>query len=85
MQKFKRFAVNVWDVDSEGKTDEQTAQEGLTAMEGWMKELGLVMKISDLGVTEDMIEGIADSTLVMQGGYKVLTRDEIVQVLKECM
>ena len=85
LKKFVRFAKEVWNVDPAGKTDEQVANEGLAAMEGWMKELGLVMKISDLGVTEDMIEGIADSTLVMQGGYKVLTRDEIVQVLKECM
>ena len=50
-----------------------------------MKELGLVMNISDLGVTGDMIEGIADVTLVMDGGYKVLSRDEIVEVLKESM
>ncbi len=85
LKKFVRFAKEVWNVDPAGKTDEQVANEGLAAMEGWMKELGLVMKISDLGVTEDMIEGIADSTIVMQGGYKVLTRDEIVQVLKECM
>ena len=29
VQKFKRFAVNVWDIDPAGKTDEQTAQEDL--------------------------------------------------------
>ena len=43
------------------------------------------MNSSDLGVTGDMIEGIADVTLVMDGGYKVLSRDEIVEVLKESM
>lgn len=83
--KFVRFAKNVWDVNGKGKTDEQIANEGLAAMESWMKELGLVMNISDLGVTGDMIEGIADVTLVMDGGYKVLSRDEIVEVLKESM
>ena len=85
VQKFKRFAVNVWDVNPEGKTDEQIAGEGLAAMEGWMKELGLVMNISELGATEDMIEGIADGTLIMPGGYKVLDREEIVNILKECL
>ena len=54
-------------------------------MEDWMKELGLVMKLSDLGATEDMIEGIADGTIIMEGGYKVLSRDEVVQILKESM
>ena len=85
VQKFKRFAINVWDVDSEGKTDEQIAQEGLNAMEAWMKELGLVMKLSDLGATEDMLEGIADGTIILPGGYKVLERDEIIEILKESL
>ena len=85
LAKFKRFAVNVWDVDPEGKSDEQIAEEGLKAMEAWMRELGLVMNISELGATEDMIEGIADGVLVMPGGYKVLDRDEIVKILKESM
>ena len=85
LAKFKRFAVNVWGVDADGKTDEQTALEGLAAMEGWMKELGLVMNLTELGVTEDMMEGIADSTLVLDGGYKVLEREEIVKILRESL
>ena len=85
VQKFKRFAVNVWNVDPAGKTDEQTAKEGLAAMEGWMKELGLVMNVSQLGAGAEMSNGIADSTLIMNGGYKTLSRDEIVEILKECL
>lgn len=85
LQKFKRFAVNVWDVNPAGKTDEQVAKEGLRAMENWMKELGLAMNISELGATEEMLEGLADATRVMNGGYKVLSRGEIVQILKESM
>ena len=61
------------------------AEEGLQAMENWMNELGLVMNISQLGATEDMIEGIADGTLIMPGGYKVLEHDEIVEILKESL
>lgn len=83
LQKFKRFAVNVWDVDASGKTDEQVAREGLDAMESWMKELGLVMDLAQLGADKNMVEGIADGTLVMPGGYKVLERDEIVEIIKE--
>lgn len=85
LQKFKRFAVNVWDVDPSGKTDEQVAEEGLNAMEVWMRELGLVMKISELGATEDMLEGIADGTIILSGGYKALEHSEIAEILKESM
>ena len=85
LQKFKRFAVNVWDVDPSGKTDEQVAEEGLNAMEVWMRELGLVMKISELGATEDMLEDIADGTIILSGGYKALDHSEIAEILKESM
>ena len=85
LEKFKRFAVNVWNVQPNGKTDEEVALDGLTEMENWMKEIGLVMNITDLGVTEDMIDGITEGTFVMDGGYKVLTKDEIKSILKESM
>jgi alcohol dehydrogenase YqhD (iron-dependent ADH family) len=85
IKKFARFATEVWGISAEGKTDEQLAEAGLEAMESWMKELGLVMKISELGVTDEMIEGIADGTIILDGGYKVLDRDEVVSVLKASM
>lgn len=85
LPKFKRFAIEVWKVNPEGKTDEEIAEEGLKAMEAWMKELGLAMKISELGATKDMIDGIADATLLLEGGYKVLKREEVVAILKESL
>ena len=85
LPKFKRFAIEVWKVNPEGKADEEIAEEGLKAMEVWMKELGLAMKISELGATKDMIDGIADATLLLEGGYKVLSRKEVVEILEESL
>ena len=85
LAKFRRFAVNVWNVDPAGKTDEQIAREGLAAMESWMKELGLVMHLKELGVNEGMLDGLVKSTLVMQGGYKVLTAQEIRAIFEESL
>lgn len=85
LQKFKRFAMNVWNVNPAGKTDEEIADEGLKAMESWMRELGLVMNIRELGVTEDMLPGIVKGTFILDGGYKVLTEYEIMEILKESM
>lgn len=83
--KFKRFAQNVWDVDGSSMSDEEIAKEGLNRMYDWMKELGLVMKISELGVTEDMIDGIAKGSFILDGGYKKLTLDEIKEILAKSM
>ena len=85
VKKFARFATEVWGVSPEGKTDATLAEEGLVAMESWMRKLGLAMDITSLGATPEMIEGIADATLILDGGYKVLTRDEVVKVLKQSL
>ena len=85
LQKFRRYAVNVWNVDPEGKTAGQVAEEGLAAMEDYMKEIGVVMNLTELGVTEDMIPGLVESTLIMEGGYKVLTKDEIAEIFRQSL
>lgn len=82
VDKFKRFALNVWQVSDKGKSDIQIAEEGIEAMEEWMRKLNLVMNIRDLGVNENMLDAVADSTLIMQGGYKVLNKDDVIAVLK---
>lgn len=85
LDKMKRYAINVWNINPTGKSDEDIAKEGLQAMEDWMNQLGLIMNLKDLNVTEDMIEGIAEGTLHMHGGYKELTHEDIVHILKESM
>lgn len=83
--KFKRFAVNVWNVDPQGKTDREVAEAGLQAMEDWMHGLGLVMKTSQLGATEAMIPGLVRGTLILEGGYKVLDQEEIAAIFRESL
>ena len=86
LPKFVRFAKEVWRVDPANKTDEEIANEGLEAMHAWMREIGVAVSMRDLGATEDMIEGIADATILMDGtGYHTLTREEVVQILKESL
>lgn len=83
LQKFKRFAVNVWNINPDGKADEQIAREGLEKMKRWMEEIGVVMSLSQFGVTEDTVEKLADLTLPMSGGYKPLERNEVIKIFKE--
>ena len=40
LAKFRRFAVNVWDVNPEGQSDEAVAEEGLVRMERSMRAGG---------------------------------------------
>ena len=83
--KFARFAKEVWGIPTEDMTEREAAEAGLAALQNWMSEIGVVQSASELGVTEDMIEGIADATFLLTGGYKTLTREEVIQILRESM
>ena len=81
LDKFVRFAKQVWGVDETGKTNEEVALEGIDAMERFVKECGIVTSLKDLGATEEMLPLIANSTVLL-GGYKVLTAEEVLEILK---
>lgn len=85
LPKFVRFAKNVWNVNPDGKTDKEIALEGLSKMEEWMKELGLSMNLREIGATEDMLDDMVNATLIMEGGYKILNKNDIREILKTSM
>ena len=80
LNKFVRFAKNVWNIDDTNKSKEEVALEGLNAMEVWMNELGLIMNISELGATKEMIEDLVNATIILEGGYKHLNKEEIKEI-----
>lgn len=81
INQFKKFAINVFNVNPKGKSDIEIAREGLIELKKWMSDIGLIMNISELGVTDKMIDGIADATLLNQGGFKKLSREDVINVL----
>ncbi|MFV0635273.1 iron-containing alcohol dehydrogenase [Mitsuokella sp. WILCCON 0060] len=85
LPKFVRFAKNVWNVDAAGKSDEQTAEEGLAKMKAWMQELGLVLHLKELGADETMLDDLVNGTLILQGGYRILTKEEIRTIFRQAM
>lgn len=85
LPKFARFAEAVWGVSAAGKTEAQLAEEGLNALETWMKEIGVVMHSSELGLTEELIPAVADSTIIFPAGYHTLTRDEVINILRQSL
>jgi len=82
VDKFVRFAHNVWNVVPDNKSKEEIAREGLQEMKKWMQKMKLVLSIKELGVKEEMIEELAKGIVSLKGGYKELTKDEIIKILK---
>jgi len=83
LDKFVRFAKEIWRVDDTGKTKEQVALEGIDCMEKFAKECGMVTTLKELGATPEMLPTIAN-TCILGGGYHKVTPDEILEILKQC-
>lgn len=83
LEKFVRFAKNVWNVDADGKTADEIALEGIARLESFAKELGIPTTLRELGATEDMLLKIANSAYE-GGGYRHITHEDIFAILKEC-
>lgn len=81
MSRFARFARVVWDIPAEGRSESELAAAGIEALGEWIKEIGAATEITSLGVTPDMIDGIADATILLNDGYRTLTRDDVVKIL----
>ncbi len=84
VRKFERLAKNVWDVQPTSCAAE-TALKGLETMEAWMRELGLAMNISKCGAKAEDIENYADACPINEGGYVVLSREDVIEIFRQSL
>ncbi len=83
IDKFVRFAKNVWEVDTDTMDKADAAAAGIEKLAEFIGELKLPTTLRELGATEDMLPLIASST-VTGGGYKEMSAEDILAVLKNC-
>ena len=84
--QFEKFAVNVFHIDKKGKTQDQVINEGIEAMENFIRELKIPTKTKDLGATKDMLPLIAESAYKngLSGGFHPLSSKETLKILEDC-
>ncbi|WP_010234788.1 iron-containing alcohol dehydrogenase [Clostridium arbusti] len=85
LYKFVRFARNVWNIQAEGKKEDELARSGIEALSDFIKEIGLPTTLQELGITDkDILKQVADSCNISAGSYKKMTHQEILKILEEC-
>lgn len=85
VDRFSRFAKNVWNVAGNGST-EDTALSGIKALADFIKEVGLPTTFTEMGIPKDTdFKAIADSTNITAGCCKKLSHEEIYEILQECV
>lgn len=92
-EKFARFAVNVWNISGQGKTERELALAGVDALADFIQECGLPVRLSELYMkvdaakllTSGILREIADSSNLIGTGYASVNHEELFQILKECL
>lgn len=78
------MAEAVWGV--KGQTVAETAALGIDVLEVFTREVGMPTRWSEMGITDDdVLRDAANSCLITPGCCRQLSRDEIFDILKECM
>lgn len=86
LEKFVRFAKEIWNVDAKNKTDDEVALLGIEALSDFIKEIGLPTTLKELNITDiQMLKNVADSSNISVGCCKQLTHEEIFEILRECL
>ena len=83
LHRFVRYAKHIWGVEDQGQGDEAIAQEGINRLEEFIRELGIPATLREVGATEEMLPLIANST-ILGGGYKQLSAEDVLAMLKSC-
>ena len=80
-EKFERFGKEVFGVESAG--------ESVEALAAFIKECGLPTKMGELRskteITPELLKNVADTCNVIKCNPRELGRDEIYEILMECM
>lgn len=83
-EKLARMAETVWGV--KGATTLETASLGIEALKAFIVEIGMPTRWAEIGVTDTaVLRAAADTCFLMPNCCKQFTRDEIMDILQECM
>ncbi|MEZ0117713.1 UNVERIFIED_ORG: alcohol dehydrogenase YqhD (iron-dependent ADH family) [Heyndrickxia coagulans] len=82
--RFKRFAVEIWGVDPEGKTDEEIALAGIDAVRAFFNEIGAPSRLSDYNIGDDKLDVMAEKALPFGpiGNFKKLSKEDVREILR---
>ena len=85
IDKFAGFASNVWQIPSEGKTQQELAEEGIEALADFIHEIGMPSTFTEMGIKDKtVLKKVADTCNLTAGCCKKLSREEILEILEEC-
>ncbi|PGD36555.1 iron-containing alcohol dehydrogenase [Bacillus wiedmannii] len=84
VSRFKQFAIRVFDVETDEKTDREIALEGIEALRQFWTSIEAPVTLADYGIGENEIDLMADKAMAYGefGNFKKLNKDDVLSIYK---
>lgn len=87
VERFKRFATHVWEIEAEGKTDEELALAGIEATRNFFTQIGAPSRLADYDIDDTYLQDMAKKATHFGpvGNFKRLKQDDVLNILRLCL
>jgi alcohol dehydrogenase YqhD (iron-dependent ADH family) len=83
-ERFKKMAIRVFNVNPEGKTDEEAGLEGIEKLREFWSSIGAPSRLADYDIDDSKLELMADKAMVNGefGNFAKLKRDDVLEIYR---
>jgi alcohol dehydrogenase YqhD (iron-dependent ADH family) len=87
VSRFVRYAVEVWNVDPAGKTQDEVALEGIAATEAFFARIGAPTRLADYQIGDEHVQAMAEKATPYGpiGSFKKLGSEDVAEILRMCL
>lgn len=85
--RFKRLAINVFDVNPEGKSDQAVAEEGIEALRSFWNSIGAPSRLADYEIDGSNLEIMADKAVRFGsfGNFALLNKQDVMEIYQSSL
>lgn len=87
VERFKRYATEVWGVDPAGKTDDEIVLAGIEATEAFFARIGAPTRLADYQIGDEKLQLMAEKATPFGpiGRFKKLASEDVAEILRMCL
>ncbi|MFC4775310.1 iron-containing alcohol dehydrogenase [Paenibacillus sp. GCM10023252] len=82
--RFRQFAVEVFGIGTEGRSDREVAEAGIAALRTFWSSLGAPSRLAHYGIDDSRLEEMAEKATrgTTKGNFRKLTKEDVLEIYR---
>ena len=83
-EMMEQYAIHVWGIAPEGKTQQEIVREGIDRTEQFYRSIGLATRLSEIGIGDQDFEVMAQKAVLNGpiGNFKKLDKEDVLKIYR---